>query len=241
MSGLRARRHVHPPHTEEHFRSPETVRDAILGLSDGLTVPFALAAGLSSLDNSQIVVAAGCAELVAGAISMGLGGYLATVSEIEHYDAERERERAEVRNFPHEEEAEILDILAPYGLDQEALQPVIERLRADPERWVDFMMRFELNLERPDPARTWICALTIGFSYLIGGLVPLLPYFFIQHARTALGWSVGVTLTALFIFGYIKTRLLSARRVWRGAFQTMLVGALAAASAYALVALFNTA
>ncbi|KAJ3280430.1 hypothetical protein HDU76_009188, partial [Blyttiomyces sp. JEL0837] len=151
-------------HLEPHFAGAEVVRDVIVGLSDGLTVPFALAAGLSSLNNSRIVVTAGMAEIVAGAISMGLGGYLAGRSEIEHYEAERKREFEEISEVPHREEAEIIDIFRPYGLDREGVEPLLRLLRADPEKWVEFMMKFELSLERPDNSRSWISAITIGFS-----------------------------------------------------------------------------
>ncbi|KAI9333785.1 Ccc1 family, partial [Zopfochytrium polystomum] len=173
-------------------------------LSDGLTVPFALAAGLASLGNSKIVVTAGVAEIVAGAISMGLGGYLAGKSEIEHYDSERDREFAEISAMPEREEQEIVDIFTPYGLDRKAVQPLLSVLKDDPEKWVDFMMRFELSLERPNASRSWISAITIGFSYLMGGTVPLVPYTLDEHAERAFVVSVIATLTVLLIFGYIK-------------------------------------
>ena len=152
---------------EPHFNSSDIVRDVVIGLSDGLTVPFALAAGLASLDNSQLVVTAGLAEVVAGAISMGLGGYMAGLSELEHYDSERQRELKEVESVPHKEEEEILEIFQPYGLQKSDLEPMLNALKADKEAWVDFMMKFELSLERPSRWRTWISALTIGLSYLV--------------------------------------------------------------------------
>ncbi|KAJ1541164.1 hypothetical protein HK405_010842 [Cladochytrium tenue] len=165
----RASKQSNLTHSEPHFSGAEIVRDIIVGLSDGLTVPFALAAGLASLNNSKIVVTAGMSEIVAGAISMGLGGYLAGMSEIEHYDAERARERMEVDVMPEEEEQEIVDIFHPYGLDRESIEPLLSLLKANPETWVDFMMRFELSLERPSVHRSWISAITIGLSYFVSG------------------------------------------------------------------------
>ncbi|KAI8146550.1 Ccc1 family [Fennellomyces sp. T-0311] len=222
-------------HREEHFESAEVVRDAIIGLSDGLTVPFALAAGLSSLGNSKIVVYGGAAELVSGAISMGLGGYLAALSEMEHYSTERQREEREVEECPQDEEDEIVEILEPYGLDRQTIQPVIDKLKADPEKFVDFMMKFELNLEMPDPRRSWISALTIGLSYFVGGLIPLLPYVFVDDSTLALYISIAVTSLTLLIFGYCKSRLVNPKGAFKGAIQTLLIGALAAGASYAIV------
>ncbi|CAO3678982.1 unnamed protein product [Umbelopsis ramanniana] len=227
----------YPPyqHLEQHFNAAEVVKDIILGLSDGLTVPFALAAGLSSLGNSKLVIYGGVAELVSGSISMGLGGYLAARSELEHYDTERLREAKEVEEVPEDEEQEILDIMAPYGLDRDTVQPIIAKLRANPDKFVDFMMRFELNLERPDPKRSMISGLTIGGSYLVGGLIPLIPYFFLQNAFDALYISIGVTLTTLMIFGYIKSLLVSPRTAFKGALQTLVIGAIAAGASFGIV------
>ncbi|KAG1178300.1 hypothetical protein G6F70_000145 [Rhizopus microsporus] len=222
-------------HLEEHFESAEIVRDTIIGLSDGLTVPFALAAGLSSLGSSKIVIYGGVAELVSGAISMGLGGYLAARAEMEHYRTERIREELEVEECPQDEEEEIVEILEPYGLDRETIQPLIEKLKRDPQKFVDFMMKFELNLEMPDPHRSWISALTIGFSYFIGGLIPLIPYFFIDDATIGLYASIAVTSLTLLIFGYIKSRLVNPKGAISGAFQTLLIGAVAAGASYGIV------
>ncbi|GAA5806785.1 hypothetical protein MFLAVUS_000133 [Mucor flavus] len=233
------RRHSHEyapyQHLEQHFESAEIVRDAIIGLSDGLTVPFALAAGLSSLGSSKLVIYGGAAELVSGAISMGLGGYLAARSEIDHYRTERQREEREVEECPQDEEDEIVEILEPYGLDRDTIQPLIEKLKSDPQKFVDFMMKFELNLEMPDPNRSWISALTIGLSYFIGGLIPLLPYYFFENARYALYISGAVTLLTLLIFGYIKSRLVNPNGAVWGAIQTMLIGAVAAGASYGIV------
>ncbi|KAG2174388.1 hypothetical protein INT43_004411 [Umbelopsis isabellina] len=227
----------YPPyqHLEHHFNAAEIVKDIILGLSDGLTVPFALAAGLSSLGNSKLVIYGGVAELVSGSISMGLGGYLAARSELDHYDTERAREALEVQEVPADEEQEIIDIMAPYGLDQVTVQPIIEKLRSNPDKFVDFMMRFELNLEAPNPRRSMISGLTIGLSYLFGGLIPLLPYFFLNNAYNALYISIGVTLTTLLVFGYIKSILVSPKTAFKGAIQTLIIGAVAAGASFGIV------
>ncbi|CAO3623780.1 unnamed protein product [Cunninghamella echinulata] len=221
-------------HTEEHFESA-IIRDAIIGLADGLTVPFALAAGLSSLGSTKLVVYGGAAEIVSGSISMALGGYLAARSEMEHYDTERHREEREVEECPQDEEDEIVEILEPYGLDRQTLEPLIEKLKSDPEKFVDFMMKFELGLEKPDPHRSWISALTIGFSYFIGGLIPLAPYVFIDDAILALWISVLVTSITLLIFGYTKSRLVNPKGAVWGAIQTLLIGAVAAGASYGIV------
>ncbi|KAJ3366700.1 hypothetical protein GGF32_003344 [Allomyces javanicus] len=226
------------PHSEAHFDSADVVRDLCVGLSDGLTVPFALSAGLSALQNPALVVTAGLAEIVAGAISMGLGGWLAGRSEINHYDAERRRELKEVREMPDAEVQEIVDIFEPYGISRDALAPLISQLQANEEQFVDFMMKFELNLERPSPRRSWISALTIGLSYLAGGLVPLIPYFFIRDdIRVALFVSAGLTVFVLLIFGYIKARVLGVKNAYASALETALIGILAAAVAWGVASL----
>ncbi|KAI8968190.1 VIT family-domain-containing protein [Mycotypha africana] len=227
-------------HVEEHFDRPELVRDCILGLSDGLTVPFALAAGLSSLGDSRIVIYGGLAELVSGAISMGLGGYLAAKSDFDHYHTEREREAREVELYPDEEEEEIIELFEPYGLDRESMEPMMARFRQNPEKFVDFMMRYELNLELPDPNRSWISALTIGISYFLGGLIPLLPYFLVSDTYTALYGSCLVTLLTLFVFGYMKSIYLRPKQAFMGAIQTLAIGAVAAAFSYGIVAYVNS-
>ncbi|KAI8366850.1 VIT family-domain-containing protein [Blakeslea trispora] len=228
-------------HVEQHFDRPELIRDCILGLSDGLTVPFALAAGLSSLGDSRIVIYGGLAELVSGAISMGLGGYLAAKSEADHYYTEREREAREVELYPKEEEEEIVELFEPYGLDRESMEPMMVRFRQNSEKFVDFMMRFELNLELPNPNQSWISALTIGSSYLIGGTIPLLPYLFMQDVTNALYTSFLVTSLTLFCFGYLKSIYLRPKQAFIGAVQTLLIGAVAAASSYGIVAFVNRA
>eukprot|EP00250_Pteridium_aquilinum_P028644 c37543_g1_i1 orf=102-782(+) len=193
------------PHVENHFKSSELVRDIIIGMSDGLTVPFALAAGLSgSSAGSAIVVTAGLAEVAAGAIAMGLGGYLAAKSDMDHYNREEEREKEEIVDVPDKEAEEVAEILAKFGLQPPEYRPVVEALRKRPNDWLEFMMRFELGLERPDPTRAVKSAATIALSYVVGGFIPLAPYMAISHVQHALFVSVGITLCALFIFGYLK-------------------------------------
>ena len=222
------------PHVELHFSGSETVRDVVIGMSDGLTVPFALAAGLSgATSSSHIIVTAGLAEVAAGAIAMGLGGYLAARGDAEHYDHEHATETREIVEIPDDEVREVEDVFARYGLTREQVAPVIEALRRQPEQWVDFMMRFELGLEKPEPGRARASALTIGASYIVGGLIPLSAYFALGDPQGALPWSVGITLCALVVFGYVKGRF-TGTRPFRSAFQTALIGALAAGAAFAL-------
>ncbi len=222
------------PHVEKHFTGSETVRDIVIGMADGLTVPFALAAGLTgAVTTTGIIVTAGFAEIAAGSIAMGLGGYLAAKTDYQHFTAERAREFREVEEIPLREEKEVADIFRGYGLAEEHLAPVVAAVCANPERWVDFMMRFELGLETPDPKRARNSALTIAGSYIAGGLVPLAPYMGIGRALTALWVSVGVTLAALFAFGYVKGRYTGISPV-QGAVQTVLTGGLAAAAAFAI-------
>ena len=221
-------------HVEKHFTATETVRDIVIGMSDGLTVPFALAAGLSgAVASTGIVVTAGMAEIAAGAIAMGLGGYLAAKTDSEHYHAEQLREWQEIEKMPEEEEKEVAEVFRNYGLNEEQVASMVSAISADPNRWVDFMMRFELGLERPDPARARHSALTIGGSYIVGGLIPLAPYILIASILSALWVSVGVTLMALLVFGCIKGHFTGINPL-RGGFQTVLTGGLAAAAAFAI-------
>jgi VIT1/CCC1 family predicted Fe2+/Mn2+ transporter len=226
------------PHTERHFTASEVVRDIVIGMSDGLTVPFALAAGLTGgLHGTQnptaIIVTAGLAEIAAGSIAMGLGGYLAAKSDAEHYAKERERERREVDEIPHEEMREVAEVFQEYGLSMEETWPIVEALRKQPKKWIDFMMRFELGLEKPDPKRALTSAITIGGAYAAGGFVPLAPYMFTTNTSTALLVSIMVTLLTLFIFGFIKGRFTGTRPM-RSALQTALIGSLAAGAAFLL-------
>jgi VIT1/CCC1 family predicted Fe2+/Mn2+ transporter len=226
-----ARKHRHE-HVERHFTAGLVVRDAVIGMADGLTVPFALAAGLTgAIDSTWIIVVAGLAEIAAGSIAMGLGGYLAARSDVEHYASERAREQREVREIPADEADEVMDVLKQYGLRPHEARPVVEALQKRPEAWVDFMMRFELGLERPDPARALWSALTIGGAYAVGGFIPLLPYMLLKQALTALAVSAAMTVVALAAFGYVKGRF-TGMRPMRSALQTVLIGGIAAGAAF---------
>jgi VIT1/CCC1 family predicted Fe2+/Mn2+ transporter len=221
-------------HVEHHFTASDTLRDIIIGVSDGLTVPFALAAGLSgALNNTGVVVTAGFAEIAAGAISMGLGGYLAAQSDAEHYHRERKREVVEVKEIPEEERKEVRDVFRHFGLTDQEIAPIVSSLEQRPKDWVDFMMRFELGLEKPHPQRVWMSALTIGGSYFLGGLLPLLPYMFTSNAQQGLIYSACITSLALLLFGYVKGKYTGIRPL-STALQTLIVGALAAGVAFAL-------
>ena len=222
------------PHIERHFTSSDVVRDIVIGMSDGLTVPFALAAGLTgAIEQTGIIVTAGLAEIAAGSIAMGLGGYLAAKSDAEHYAKEREREKREVAEIPHEEMREVAEVFQSYGLTEEETWPIVQALRRQPKNWIDFMMRFELGLEKPEPRRALISAVTIAGAYVAGGLVPLAPYIFTHSASNALFISVGMTLFALFAFGYVKGRFTGTRPL-RSALQTTLIGSVAAGAAFAI-------
>jgi VIT1/CCC1 family predicted Fe2+/Mn2+ transporter len=217
---------------EQHFTASESIRDVVIGMSDGLTVPFALAAGLSgAVSSTTIIVTAGLAEIAAGSIAMGLGGYLAVRSDAEHYASERQREQLEVKEKAGIEKEEVRAIFASYGLTTEQSIPVVEALSKRPDAWIDFMMRFELGLEEPDPRRAFTSALTIAVSYIVGGLIPLSPYLLRHTTMMALLTSVIVTLLALLIFGYIKGRFTGTKPV-RSGLQTVLIGGLAALAAY---------
>ncbi|SFJ05631.1 VIT1/CCC1 transporter family protein [Planctomicrobium piriforme] len=229
----------HIPHTENHFTASETVRDIVIGMSDGLTVPFALAAGLSgAVDSSHVIVAAGLAEVAAGSIAMGLGGYLAAKTEAEHYDLEWKREARETIELPDVETEEVAQVFRGYGLDEKTVQTVTASICSDQTRWIEFMMKFELGLEKPDPTRARNSAITIALSYIIGGMIPLSPYFVGWEVRTALLVSVCVTLFALLIFGYVKGRF-TVDRPWKSAGQTVFVGGLAASAAFLLASFFG--
>src|ERR1035438_4364999 len=227
------------PHIERHFTAGNVVRDVVIGMSDGLTVPFALAAGISgAVDNSHLVVVAGLAEIAAGSIAMGLGGYLAAKSDAEHYASERMREEREVQEIPDEEALEVQRVFADYGVSHDESVPVIQALTRKPKAWVDFMMRFELGLEEPNPKRALQSALTIAASYVCGGFIPLAPYMAMHSARLALLWSVVVTLVALGVFGYVKGRF-TGSRPGRSASQTIVIGGLAAGAAFLLAKLIS--
>ncbi len=225
-------------HIEKHFTASETVRDVVIGMSDGLTVPFALAAGLSAIATSGVVVLAGLAEIAAGSIAMGLGGFLAARSDAEHYENERRREDDEIISKTDFEIRETEEILTSYGLTKKESQPVIRALMKRPKDWVDFMMRFELGLEEPQPGRAITSASTIAGAYIAGGLIPLSSYMFIPKAIEALPISIGMTLLALGVFGYIKGRFTGSHPL-RSAFQTVMIGGLAAAVAFGIARLIG--
>ncbi len=226
-------------HIEKHFTASETVRDIVIGMSDGLTVPFALAAGLSgAVDNNSIIVIAGLAEISAGSIAMGLGGYLAAKSDAEHFESEKKREEQELIDIPEAEEKEISDIMLEYGVSEAESKPLVEALKRKPNKWVDFMMRFELGLEKPEPKRARNSALTIAGSYIAGGIIPLSPYIFISTGGNALIYSVIITLIALGIFGYVKGRFISTTP-FRKALQTVVTGGLAAGAAFFIAKLIS--
>ncbi len=226
-------------HHEEHFQSPEFVKDIVIGMADGLTVPFALAAGLSgAVDSSTIIITAGIAEIAAGSIAMGLGGYLAGRTEVDYYESELRREYMEVDEFPDKEKAEVREVLEEFGVERHSSAQIVEEMAKDKDKWVKFMMRFELGLEKPDASRARKSAFNIGAAYIVGGLVPLSPYFFIKDSQQALYISVAVTLVALFIFGFLKAKALGQPTV-TGAFKTAFIGALAAGVAYLLAKLIQ--
>ncbi len=228
-----------PSHVESHFESTALVRDVVIGMSDGLTVPFALAAGLSgAVDSPRVVVLAGLAEIAAGAIAMGLGGFLAAQGDAQHYASERLREEREIIERTRDEEEEIYEIFEQYGVQRTESAPVLEALKRKPQAWVDFMMRFELGLEEPQRNRATRSAITIAISYIIGGLVPLLPYLAGLRLPAALNASVAITLAALVLFGGVKGRLTGAGTV-RSAVQTVVIGGLAAGAAYSLARLLS--
>ena len=219
-------------HSEKHFTAGDAVRDVVIGMSDGLTVPFALAAGLTgAISQSRLIVTAGFAEIAAGSIAMGLGGYLAARGDAEHYASERAREEAEIVTIPDAEAQEVRDIFLTYGLTETECSTVVESLRKRPKDWVNFMMRFELGLEPPDPSRAWKSALTIALAYVLGGLIPLSAYLFLSDAHAALRLSVTETLIALAVFGGIKGKFTGVP-IFRSALQTSVIGSLAAAAAF---------
>jgi vacuolar iron transporter family protein len=227
------------PHLETHFRGSQSVRDVVIGMADGLTVPFALAAGLSAaVSTTNLIVTAGLAEVTAGAIAMGLGGYLAARGDAEHYASEERRERREIVQLRDRELGEVRDIFQAYGLAGPSLETVVSAIAAEPDRWTEFMMRFELGLEKPDARRAPISAVTIGLAYIVGGMIPLIPYIALKTVAAALPASVAATAVALLIFGAVKGRMTGAGMV-KSSLQTLLVGGVAAGAAFWLASLFG--
>jgi vacuolar iron transporter family protein len=227
------------PHVEEHFKGSATMREIVIGMADGLTVPFALAAGLSAaVTSTDLIVTAGLAEVAAGAMAMGLGGYLASKTDTEHYEAELGREQFEIEKHREEEVREVEEILRGYGLEGEGLKAAVTSITSDPQRFVNFLMRFELDMKKPDASHAPISAFTIGSSYIVGGLVPLVPYFLTKDLHTALQLSVAGTGVALLLFGAVKGHFTGASRI-KSALQTLLVGGLAAGAAFGLARAFG--
>ncbi len=226
-------------HQETHFESSDLVRDIVIGMADGLTVPFALAAGLSgAVDSPHIILVAGIAEIAAGSIAMGLGGYLSGRTDVEHYHSEEAREYYEVEHYPEKERQEVKEIFAGYGINEEVQDKIVDELSKDKKQYVDFMMRYELGLEPPSANRARNSALTIGASYIVGGLIPLLPYVFCSNVHIGLLVSAAVTLLALLGFGYVKSRV-TGQPPLKGAIYTMVIGALAAGAAFGIATLFQ--
>ena len=231
--------HLHHDHIESHLKSSDLLRDVVIGMSDGLTVPFALAAGLSgAVDQSSIIVIAGIAEIAAGSIAMGLGGYLAGKTEQDHYNSELKREYDEVERVPEMEKQEVKDFFKDIGLSEEIQHKAAEEIAKDKKQWVEFMMKYELGLDEPDPKRATKSALNIGLSYIAGGIIPLSPYFFINNSTEALKISVFATLICLFTFGYFKSKITGVNAIW-GAVKVTLIGALAASAAFGVAKLFE--
>jgi VIT1/CCC1 family predicted Fe2+/Mn2+ transporter len=226
-------------HSEKHFTASEIVRDVIIGMSDGLTVPFALTAGLSGVVHSNsFIITAGIAEIVAGSIAMGLGGFLSAKTEIEHYQTELESEYAEIQRIPDQEKEEVKEVFANYGLSDSLQTEIAEQLSLNKKLWVEFMMRFELGMEKPNPKRAKQSAFNIGISYVLGGFIPLLAYFFTDTPEEGLMISAVITIIALFVFGYVKTKL-TGQKPLQGAFKTVLIGALAAGAAFGIAKLIS--
>ena len=231
-------------HVETHFTSGQSVRDVVIGMADGLTVPFALAAGLTgAIDHAGIIVTAGLAEIAAGSIAMGLGGYLAAKSDAEHYAKEREREKREVKEIPDEEMREVAHVFQSYGLSAKESAPIAEALSNNPKKWVDVMMGFEVGVEKADAKRAFVSAFTIAASYIAGGLIPLAPYIVIVYVRTmsvstALLYSIVLTVLALLVFGFVKGRYTGMRPV-RSALQTAMIGSVAAGAAFLIASLIS--
>jgi vacuolar iron transporter family protein len=229
----------HTDHKEDHLTSSDFLRDVVIGMSDGLTVPFALAAGLSgAVDSSSIIVIAGIAEIAAGSIAMGLGGYLSGKTEQDHYVNEEKREHYEVENLREREIEETKEFFANIGLSKEIQEKATQEISQDKDRWVEFMMKYELGLDKPDPKRATKSALNIGLSYIAGGIIPLSPYFFISNSNEALKFSVIATLICLFVFGYFKSKMTGVNPLL-GAIRVTLIGAIAAGAAFGIAKLFD--
>ncbi|MDB5117062.1 MAG: iron transporter [Mucilaginibacter sp.] len=226
-------------HHEHHLKSSDTIRDIVIGMSDGLTVPFALAAGLTgAINSSGIVITAGIAEIVAGSIAMGLGGFLAGRTEADHYRSELKREYEEVERVPEQEKLEVKEVFADFGLSDALQTQIADEMAKDKDKWVDFMMRYELGLEKPLANRATQSAIVIGLSYIVGGIIPLSSYFIVPNSQIALYYSCAITMVCLFIFGYFKSKVTGQPPI-SGAFKVLIIGALAAAAAFGMARLIN--
>jgi len=225
---------------EKHLHSSLMIRDIVIGMSDGLTVPFALAAGMTgAVADTSIISTAGMVEIAGGSIAMGLGGYLAGTTEVEHYESEWERESEEVELYPDLEKQEVRELFSYYGLSENSLNLIVDSLASDKQKWIEFMMKFELGLDKPGLNRPRDSGLTIGLSYIIGGLIPLSPYFFLSNAITALCVSIFVTLCTLFILGFLKSKVTGQKNPFFGAVKVTLIGAIAATAAYSVARIFQ--
>ncbi|HMC84115.1 MAG TPA: VIT1/CCC1 transporter family protein [Chitinophagaceae bacterium] len=228
--------HTHD-HTELHLQSSDLLTDIVIGMSDGLTVPFALAAGLSgAVSTTNLIIIAGIAEIAAGSIAMGLGGYLAGKTEIDHYNSELKREYQEVETVPQKEKEEVKEFFQNLGLSEEVQQQAVDEMTKDKEKWVNFMMKYELGLDKPDEQRAIKSAFNIGVSYIVGGIIPLSPYFFVKDGKTGLEISAAITLCCLFIFGFFKSKITGVNPWW-GAVRVAFIGAAAAACAFGIAKL----
>jgi len=228
---------LHPAHPEEHMSSSATLTDIVIGMSDGLTVPFALAAGISgAVDGTGLIIVAGLAEIAAGSIAMGLGGYLAGKTEVDHYNAELKREYDEVEKLPHIEKQEVKDFFSSLGLSEDVQDKAVEEVTKDKKKWVDLMMKYELGLDMPDPNRARKSAFNISMSYIVGGLIPLSPYFFLKDSIEGLKISTVITLISLFVFGYFKSKVTGVNPI-AGALRVMIIGAIAAGCAFGIARL----
>ena len=226
-------------HKEQHFKQSHLIKDIVIGMADGLTVPFALAAGLSgAVSQNSIIITAGIAEICAGSIAMGLGGYLAGRTEIEHYASELKREYREVKEFYEKEKEEVREVFAAYGLSNEVQNMVADELAKDEHKWVDFMMRFELGLDKPDAKRASKSAMNIGVAYIVGGIIPLSAYFFTDVPQIGLLASCAITILCLFSFGYLKSKM-TGQIPLMGAFRTTAIGIAAAAAAFGIAQLVS--
>lgn len=227
-------------HLEEHMQSSDVLTDIVIGMSDGLTVPFALAAGLSGAvgDHVSLIWIAGVAEVAAGSIAMGLGGYLAGKTEIDHYNSELKKEYWELEHKREREIQEVRDVFLQWGLSKETAEEATQEIIKDDKRWVEFMMKFELGLEKPDPKRARKSAFNIGLSYIVGGMVPLMPYFFVTNSIDGLKISAVITLVCLYIFGFFKSKM-TGINPWLGGVKVMFIGAIAAAAAFSIAKLIQ--